>query len=196
MDSKKEGISADLDRKVEHYRVMLSSFSYYLALIILIAERLERRELTGAEYLREALYYADYYKEEYLKARKELGLYGDDSALKAFKEPFSFLGFSVRDGRFFGDPEAVEKILDKNCNFKCKVPSEDEALRLEISTYAYMSAKGAKNLFVRYQTEETEKEKLIEEYCLKKGCDRGSGFLARIRALLHRFWGKIRIWQV
>ena len=135
---------------LKEYRTYLSSFCYYLALINLIGDRVERGELTGGEFLADALDNADFYREKFLAARQVLGLPADSSALEAFTGSFSFFGFALKEGRFEGNPDKVEPILDRICDFQNQIPTPQEALKYEVAVYAYMCAKGAKNLFVEY----------------------------------------------
>ena len=162
-----------------HYRAMVSSFMYYIALINLITDRLERGELTGSEFLQEALYYADYYQNQFLDARDKVGLPCDESALEVFKGSFAFLGFSLREGKFYGDPKQIESVCDHSCVFAGNAPTQEEALKYEVATLAYMNAIGAKNLFARFQQEALEKENMQKELRKKAG----TGLWARIKKI-------------
>lgn len=167
-----------------HYRTMVSSLMYYIALINLIADRVERGELTNPEFLQEALYYAEYYQNQFLEARRQIGLPCDESALTVFRESFAFLGFSLREGRFYGDPGQIEDVCGRSCTFAGNFPTREEALKYEVATLAYMNAIGAKKLFVKFQQEAWEADDLQEGVKKKKRI--GAGLWKRLRGIFEK----------
>lgn len=135
-------------KRVIQYRTAVCTFAYYLALVSLIGERVERGELTDKTALTDALDSACRYKMKFFSARKILGLKTDEkSALAAFQEDFFFNGFRITGGKLDGDMECVEKVVGKWVIGTDKIPTEEEAVRYEVSIFAMMLAGGSQAVF-------------------------------------------------
>jgi len=180
----------NIAEKMADYRAAVCTLSYYLALISLIGERVENGELTDKAALDDALHWASLYKEKFFSARRELGLCADEKAMVAFEEDFLFNGFGIVGGKFSGDMAIVDQIASK-WDVGEKVPTEDAAVRYEVSVFCTMLSGGSQMVFSTLKEDENpnwEQELLgeeeyieVEDVCSEK-VEKKTGFLTKVRS--------------
>lgn len=135
--------------RIREYRDSVCILSYDLALLALMAERVERGELTTAEVAETIVTEIETDKRHFLRARAALGLDAGREALAAFTEDHFFDGFSVQESRFEGDRQKAGKICEEWVREMTVPPSEEQATRYEYGTFILMLSGSAQMVFCR-----------------------------------------------
>jgi len=148
--------------KIQIYRDSVCILSYDLALLALMAKRVEQNELTDAKYAEAVLAEIESDKNRFLDAREALGLDAGQDALAAFTEDHFFDGFSVQGSKFEGDRQSADRVCREWIKDMPTSPSEEEATRYEYGTYILMLSGSAQMVFPKMAADRGKRSKFSE----------------------------------
>lgn len=145
--------------KIQAYRDSVCILSYDLALLALMARRVEQGRMTDAKFAGAVLAEIEADRGRFLNARRMLGLDAGQDALAAFTEDHHFDGFSIRGGRFEGDRQSAGRVCREWIKDMPAFPSEEEATRYEYGTYMLMLSGSAQMVFAKTAADRGKRSK-------------------------------------